>query len=328
MALYKSLLVQAEHQPGLAKQGTGRSPCTLSLCAESWRSCDVCQSTTVEFPQMQRMFPTLCRDRFRHSSPCRSGTGRLQQCSSFSCVASMSLPQWSTSQEVPCLVVSEQLLDFFYRLTKRSACASRVAAQCRLLAFCPNWLNVRCACQVSQCYRSLTLSWTAQWNCWTTALALRGCHGEGQRGPARHWPLVLAHRIPNTYRAEPLARADHFSINGILSFRGGHWDPHVFGALPAHTSCVAATHESSQSLWVKLDLLKIAKFSATTESELAESSDEAESAWSSASDTISTAAAAVAKSGGEARTDVFKLNMVTSHDGYEFLANNLTCELA
>ena len=44
----------------------------------------------------------------------------------------------------------------------------------------------------------------------------------------------------------------------------------------------------------------IAKFCATTESELAESSGEAGSSWSSASDMTSTAATAVTKSGGDA----------------------------
>ena len=63
----------------------------------------------------------------------------------------------------------------------------------------------------------------------------------------------------------------------------------------------AQPQQLSPSLLVKLGFLGWRSDSATTLSEHAESSGEAGSSWSSASDTSSAAATAVSKSGGEAR---------------------------
>ena len=84
----------------------------FSRSAKKYGKCERTQrrSSSFRYPRRsgradlrQYMCPSLRRDQFRGWSSARSAI-RLQHCSSFSCGASMSWRQWSTSIEVPCLV--------------------------------------------------------------------------------------------------------------------------------------------------------------------------------------------------------------------------------
>ena len=91
------------------------------------------------------------RDRIRHDSPPQSGRlgDHLSVCSN-ALLPPTGLTCHCVSGVPPLrfrvwLCVRQLGVFLFYHLTKRPACTSRVAAQ---FHFCPDYLNVRCACQV------------------------------------------------------------------------------------------------------------------------------------------------------------------------------------